>query len=84
MSRKCQGNVPGSHKNKSFNIQLHNYEVSTLTILSLNALMSKIYGNELATETILLFQNETLLRTRGKTHPFSQGATLAIPHLCRI
>lgn len=34
----------------------------------------------LAMETTLLFQNETLLRTRGETHPFSQGATLAIPH----
>lgn len=34
----------------------------------------------LAMETTLLFQNETLLRTRGKMSPVSQGATLAIPH----
>lgn len=38
--------------------------------------MNIIHDNELVTKTTLVFQNETfpLQRTRGKTHPFAQGA----------
>lgn len=54
----CQVHI----KTKSFNIQSQDYEVDThFIILSLKALMSKIYGNELAMNTTLLFKNETFL-----------------------